>query len=597
MRESATHAENALGQAPNRCNGGAMLAFIRLLLDRRLARLVSGAAALIAAGSLAAALAPTLLKGLIDALAQAHGEISIEAPTMWAALYVAALLLARVLGEYRLLAVGRVEQMLCTRARQRLFDHLIRLPLGSYLSQPLGAMQASVEQGIRGLGILVTRSLASIAPVLLELAVVAVVLAQLEQAKFLLILVAAAALFVLVMKHPAAQLHEAARAISASQLRAAATVTEGLAHIEVIKSFAAERRVSQRYQCDIAGIELSWDQFFRLRKLSGLATSIVFALCLGATLGVAVREYVRGSMSLGEVVLVHAYALRLLVPLESIAMAVRELIQASALLDPMLARLGERRERPGQIILGKDEPAPCAIEFDAVSLRHDGRAAALRRVSFRAPVGSTLALVGPSGAGKSSVVKLVLKLHAPSAGVIRIMGQPLDALDPMSVRAAIALVPQDCALLNDSIANNIALGRPGASMGEIEEAAKQACAHEFIERLPGGYECQVGERGLKLSGGERQRIAIARALLKRSKILILDEATSALDVATEARVLGNLIGNARGRTVLMVSHRPSAASLADQILLFEEGAIVECGSHTELLRRPGAYAALWARQH
>jgi ABC-type transport system involved in Fe-S cluster assembly fused permease/ATPase subunit len=234
--------------------------------------------------------------------------------------------------------------------------------------------------------------------------------------------------------------------------------------------------------------------------------------------------------------------------------------------------------------------------FDAVSFRHSARVEGLREVSFRAAPGATVALVGPSGAGKTTMVRLALRLIDPQEGAVRIDGQDLRAVTQASVRRAVALVPQDVALFNDSLGANIGFGKPGATEAEIWEAAEAAELGAFVRALPDGLETRVGERGLKLSGGERQRVGLARALLADPKVLILDEATSALDSRTEAAIQATLRKVRGGRTTLIVAHRLSTVADADEILVLKGGRVVERGAHDVLIARDGEYAALWRKQ-
>jgi ATP-binding cassette subfamily B protein len=236
------------------------------------------------------------------------------------------------------------------------------------------------------------------------------------------------------------------------------------------------------------------------------------------------------------------------------------------------------------------------IAFERVSFGYDPRRPILKDVSFTVPPGRTVAIVGPSGAGKSTISRLLFRFYEVSAGAVRIDGQDLREVTQASLRAAIGIVPQDTVLFNDSLYYNIAYGRPGAARAEIEAAARLARIHDFVASLPDGYSTSVGERGLKLSGGEKQRVAIARTMLKRPSILLFDEATSALDSRTEQEIQASLREVSADRTTLVIAHRLSTVVDADEIIVLEEGRIVERGRHAELLRRAGRYADMWARQ-
>ena len=236
------------------------------------------------------------------------------------------------------------------------------------------------------------------------------------------------------------------------------------------------------------------------------------------------------------------------------------------------------------------------IRFEEVSFGYDDRRPIFQRLSFVMPAGSTMALVGASGAGKSTIGRLLYRFYDVDGGAILIDGQDLRSVSQASLRAAIGVVPQDTVLFNDSIYYNIAYGRPDASPAQVEQAARLAHIHDFVMSLPEGYQALVGERGLKLSGGEKQRVAIARTVLKDPSLLLFDEATSALDSRTESEIQGNLDALSRGRTTLVIAHRLSTVTGADEILVLEEGRIVERGRHSSLLQEQGRYAEMWRRQ-
>ncbi len=275
----------------------------------------------------------------------------------------------------------------------------------------------------------------------------------------------------------------------------------------------------------------------------------------------------------------------------------REIRQAAIDIEMMfsvLAQHPEVEDHPGAKSLAVTNGR---LSFEHVSFNYDPRRAILKDVSFDVPAGKTVAIVGPSGAGKSTLSRLVFRFYEPSSGRITIDGQDIAMVTQTSLRAAIGMVPQDTVLFNDTIAYNIRYGRFDASDAEVREAARLARIDHFIEQIPGGYEAQVGERGLKLSGGEKQRVAIARTILKAPPILVLDEATSALDSFTEGEIQDALDLVAKDRTTLVIAHRLSTIVNADEIIVLDKGRIVERGAHAALLARNGIYAALWKRQH
>ncbi|MGH6843576.1 MAG: ATP-binding cassette domain-containing protein, partial [Methylocella sp.] len=295
--------------------------------------------------------------------------------------------------------------------------------------------------------------------------------------------------------------------------------------------------------------------------------------------------------------LINAMMIQLYQPLNFMGVVYREIRQSLIDIEMMFAILGQHPEvedcpgaKPVAVTNGR-------LSFEHVSFNYDPRRAILKDVSFDVPAGKTVAIVGPSGAGKSTLSRLIFRFYEPSAGRIAIDGQDISTVTQISLRAAIGMVPQDTVLFNDTIAYNIRYGRFDASDAEVREAARLARIDHFIEQIPGGYEAQVGERGLKLSGGEKQRVAIARTILKAPPILVLDEATSALDSFTEGEIQDALDLVATGRTTLVIAHRLSTIVNADEIIVLDKGRIVERGAHAALLARNGIYAALWQRQH
>ena len=295
--------------------------------------------------------------------------------------------------------------------------------------------------------------------------------------------------------------------------------------------------------------------------------------------------------------MVNAFMIQLYIPLSFLGVIYREIKQSLTDLDKMFTLMDREREvadAPGaQPLVGLAQPT---VRFEDVQFAYDPARPILKGISFEIPAGKTVAVVGPSGSGKSTLARLLFRFYDIQQGRITMAGQEIRSVTQASLRSCVGIVPQDTVLFNDTVAYNIAYGRPGATQAEVEDAARAARIHDFIASTPKGYATMVGERGLKLSGGEKQRVAIARTLLKNPPVLIFDEATSALDSANERAIQAELQSAARNRTTLLIAHRLSTVVDAHQILVMDAGQIVERGTHSELLALGGRYASMWALQ-
>ena len=482
------------------------------------------------------------------------------------------------------------------RAGVAVFGHVHALGIRFHQSKRTGAVWRTIERGVRAIDFLTRFVAFNIGPTLIELVMAALVLGVRYGWFFALIAASTVVVYTIITLAITEWRLQYRRDMNDADSEATGRAVDSLMNFETVKAFAAEARETERYNQAVRTYARASVQ--SNATLQGLNAAQGFIQNLGLAAMVAAAGYAisRGTMGAGDIAAVTLVMLNLYGPLNILGFAWREIKQSSIDMEAMYALLDEQpdiADKPSAIALNVSQGA---VQFDHVAFVHDGRHAGLSDVSFTIPTGKTVAIVGPSGSGKSTIVRLLFRFYDPQAGAVRIDGQDLRDVTQESVRAAIGLVPQDVVLFNDTLAYNIAYGRPDATQEEIAEAAKMARLEGLIAAAPMGLQTKVGERGLKLSGGERQRVGIARALLKNPPILVLDEATSSLDSVTEAEVREALEDAAKGRTTLVVAHRLSTVADADEIIVLADGKVAERGSHKALLAKGEVYAELWEMQ-
>jgi len=570
------------------------LALIWLHTDRFVkVRLFLAVSSLVLA-SVFTALGPLALKNVVDAIAgdRTGTEVSI---TVLVILYVLTQWLARGTGELRALLYAYAERRLFRTLSEKLFAHIMRLPLRFHLGRQTGAIGQTLQNGLEGYQLILHHLVFTFLPVVAELATIVIVLVRLDQPIFFAFYAGASLCYAIVFGVTVSRVMKTANAASATSIDASATMTDSILNYETVKYFTAERVVQEKVSRALVKTEREWVSFYRLYSMSGLAVATTYAAFLALTILYAVKQVQVGAMTIGGFVLVNTYMLQIIRPIEMLGYAVQGFSQGIAMLDSMLKLLQERPESDDAAATVATT-GPGSLEFDSVSVSYRSDRTILDGVSFRIPAGKTLGIVGTSGAGKSTIVRLVTRLLEADSGRILLDGVPMSQMPLSAVRHAIAVVPQDTVLFNDTIGYNIAFGKQGCTQQEIEEAARLAHLHEFIVSLPDGYETQVGERGVKLSGGEKQRVSIARAALKHPRIYVFDEATSSLDSKTERQILHNLREISSEQTTLVIAHRLSTVVHADEIVVLEHGTIVERGTHASLIEQNNRYAALWRAQ-
>ncbi|GIL39909.1 ATP-binding cassette domain-containing protein [Roseiterribacter gracilis] len=576
--------------------------FIRVRMGLALACALASAALL--------GLSPLLLKLLVDRFATDPAQAA-AASTLWLlAAYVLSQALSRSLGELRWFSHGAAEQRLVRHISTHLFEHLLALPLRIQRQRQSGSMVQILANGVMGLRTLLSHLSLTLVPVVIEFTTIAVVLIQFGRADFLPIFAVSMVLYVLAFRVSVRGITGPSRAVSSAQVESSAVLQDLLSNGETLKSFNAEPYAQARFGSRLQKTENDWRMFYRNRARGGLLVASVFILSLATTVLFAARLVANGGMSVGDFVLVSAYMLQVVRPLEMIGFAMRDIGQALANLELMAGLLNlprevdhaEDKEEGGHYahampFVRSIERKAGELVFDDVTFRYEAeREPALRNLSFTVRAGGTVGIVGTTGSGKSSITRLLLRLYDPDQGRILLDDVDLRALPLKRLRDRIAIVPQDAGLFNETIGKNILLRQGNSDFGALEHAAKLARIHDLIGTLPEGFDTVIGERGVKLSGGERQRVAIARAALKHPSLFVFDEATSALDATTEREVLNQLRTVAMGTTSLIIAHRLSAVTEADQILVLENGSVVERGTHTSLLRDNGRYAELWEAQ-
>ena len=555
---------------------------------------VTAVVLLLVASKLANVGVPLLLKEIVDAMSLPQAMLAV--PVMLIFAYGLLRLLSSAFGELRDALFAKVTQRAIRRVALQVFEHLHNLSLRFHLDRQTGGVSRDIERGTRGISFLLTFMLFNILPTLLEIFLVAAILFVKYDPWFAIITfvtLAAYIAFTLVVTEWRMVFR---RTMNDMDSKANTRAIDSLLNYETVKYFGNEHYEVARYDEQMRQWEVS-----AVRNQTSLATlnagqSVIIAIGVTLLMLLAADEVVQGKMTVGDLVLVNVFMLQLYMPLHFLGFVYREIKNALADMERMFRILNQNREVQDL----PDAPAlqvkQASVRFANVSFSYDPTRQILHDVSFEIPAGHTLAVVGASGAGKSTLSRLLFRFYDVDDGAILIDGQDIRQVTQQSLRAAIGIVPQDTVLFNDTIYYNIAYGRPEATREDILRAAQSAHLHHFIASLPLGYDTMVGERGLKLSGGEKQRVAIARALLKNPALLIFDEATSALDSKSERAIQDELRGIASERTTLVIAHRLSTVVDAEQILVMEQGRIVERGTHRELLRQGGAYAQMWALQ-
>jgi len=567
-------------------------------------RVVFALAALVAAKAITLAV-PIAYKQVVDWLTgHANGAGTAAESALGLAAVPAMLIVAY--------GVGRVLMVLFTQFRDiwftvvaqhavrelaiRTFRHLHQLSLRFHLERRTGGLSRVIERGVNGVDTIVRMAVLNSIPTAVELLMISGLVAYYFGWIYVVVVLATVILYVWFTFAASERRIAIRRDMNDSDTEAHSKAVDSLLNYETVKYFGNEELEARRFDASMARYVKAAIRTYTSLGVLNTGQAIIFTAGTVICMLLAARDVTRGTLTVGEFVMINSILMQLYVPLNFMGMVYREIKQGLIDIETMFALLHEPAEivdQPGAkpLRVKKGE-----IKFENVSFAYDPERPILKNVSFEVPAGKMVAIVGPSGAGKSTISRILFRFYDISRGKVLIDGQNIKDVTQASLRAAIGMVPQDTVLFNDTIEYNIRYGKPDVSPAEVREAARLAQIHEFIVTLPQGNDALVGERGLKLSGGEKQRVAIARTILKSPPILMLDEATSALDSHTEKEIQDALERVAQNRTSLVIAHRLSTVVHADNIIVLDHGEIVEQGTHLELLAKGGLYASLWARQ-
>ncbi len=537
---------------------------------------------------------PLVLKQIVDHLNHPHAELVLPLGLLLS--YGALRLASTVFSDLRDIVFAKVTQRAIRRVGLEVFKHLHSLSLRFHLERQTGGVSRDIERGARGISSLITLTLFSVLPTLVEITLVAGILFAKFDWTFGAITLTVLVVYIALTVSITEWRTHLRRTMNEMDSQANTKAIDSLLNYETVKYFGNEDFEAERYDSSLKNWEAAAIKNQVSMGILNAAQATIIAIAVTIMLTRASAGIVAGKLSVGDLVMINAFLIQMFIPLNFLGVMYREVKQSLTDIERLfkLMHVGQEvADAPGARDLQLQGGTLC---FDNVYFGYERDREILHGVSFTVPAGHNVAVVGTSGAGKSTLARLCYRFYEVNSGSITLDGQDIRTLTQHSLRAAIGIVPQDTVLFNDTIYYNIAYGRPTASREEVVEAARAAHILHFIESLPNGWDSRVGERGLKLSGGEKQRVAIARTVLKNPTILILDEATSALDTQTEKIIQAELGEIAKTRTTLTIAHRLSTIVDADQILVMEHGVIVERGSHRELLAMQGTYAKLWALQ-
>jgi ATP-binding cassette, subfamily B, heavy metal transporter len=558
------------------------------------ARVITAMVCLVIA-KLATVMVPVLYKEAVD-LISAEGAFVVTALVGILVGYGISRVAQQGFAELRDFFFARVGQRAIRAVGLKTFRHLHALSLRFHLDRQTGGLSRAIERGVKGIEFLLTFMLFNIVPTLLEITMVCGILWAVFDIWYALVTLVTVSIYIAFTFSVTEWRMKFRREMNEMDSKANTRAIDSLLNYETVKYFGNEEHEANRFDSSLRRYEDAAVRSKTTLALVNIGQGFIIAAGLTIVMTMAGFDIQSGVMTVGGFVMVNTYLMQLFQPLNFLGFVYREIKQSLTDMEAMFRLTAEHREvtdvdgAPDLVADGG------TVTFRDVRFGYGPDREILKGLSFEVPAGKTVAIVGPSGAGKSTISRLLFRFYDVTSGSIEIDGQDIRSITQASLRKSIGIVPQDTVLFNDSVFYNIAYGRPDASPGEIEAAAKLASIHDFVMGLPEGYNTSVGERGLKLSGGEKQRVAIARTILKRPAIFLFDEATSALDSHTEKAIQRSLAEVSADRTTLTIAHRLSTIVDVDEIIVLREGVIAERGRHHDLLDLDGIYAGMWREQ-
>jgi len=551
---------------------------------------------------LATVYVPVVYGRTVDALAPAGGNAAaLTIPIALILAYGVARISGAGVGEIRDALFASVSQRAVRQLALRTFKHLHAISLRFHLDRQTGGMSRVIDRGVMGMQSVLRLAVFNVVPTALELTMVTVIIWNLFDWRYAMVTCVAVLTYVAFTTALAGRRGRYRRTMNDTDNDASTKALDSLLNYETVKYFGNEAHEAVRYDAALARYERAAVRVQVSLNMLNLGQAAIIAVALTVIMLMAAHGVQDGSMTVGKFVLINTYLMQLYQPLNFLGMVYMTIKQGLVDMEQMFSLLRIEQEvadKPGARALAAhlSEGSAGEVRFEDVRFGYRPDHMILKGIDFSVPAGGKLAIVGPTGAGKSTISRLLFRFYDVTGGRVVVDGQDVRDVTQDSLRAAIGVVPQDTVLFNDTIRYNIGYGRPDASQEEIEGAARLAQVHDFVLRMPDGYDTKVGERGLKLSGGEKQRVAIARTILKDPRILILDEATSALDSRTEQEIQTALRAVAYRRTTIVIAHRLSTVVDADEIIVLQDGKVAERGTHAGLLALGGLYARMWALQ-